>query len=50
MKTARIRYQDQVLNVEVLNDLQVKLPNGDILSEQAVECCHLQMARCLPWV
>ncbi|OTG93253.1 fumarylacetoacetate hydrolase family protein [Acinetobacter sp. ANC 3832] len=37
MKSARIRYNDDVINVEVLDDLQVKLPNGQVLAEQDVE-------------
>ena len=37
MKTARIRYNNEVLNVEVLDDLQVKLASGEVLTEQQVE-------------
>lgn len=37
MKTARIRHNGEIFNVEVNDQLQVTLPNGQVLNEQDVE-------------
>ena len=37
MKTARIRYNNEILDVQVNDELQVTLPSGEVLDEQAVE-------------
>lgn len=37
MKTAQIRHNGETYQVEVLEDLQVKLPNGEVLAENEVQ-------------
>ena len=37
MKTARIRYNNEVLDVQVNDELQVTLPSGEVLEEKEVE-------------
>ncbi|WP_347455203.1 fumarylacetoacetate hydrolase family protein [Acinetobacter thermotolerans] len=37
MKTARIRYNNEILEVQVNDELQVTLPSGEVLNEQDVE-------------
>jgi len=37
MKTARIRHNGEIFNVAVNDELQVALPNGEVLNEQDVE-------------
>lgn len=50
MKTAKIKYEGQVLDVHVNDDLSVKLPSGQTLKEEQIEwlppangtsCLHL---------